>query len=138
MKIVFVSIDALRPAYLGAYGNEWVETPTFDDWAARGVVFDQHFVDVLNADLFERVIALGVEPQRITIGRSSAANARKTLRELKVLRSTKSSADCVLWIDVQSLLPPWNVAAPPSDPWREPLPDAIAEVQIQTQQFDSQ
>ena len=51
VHIVVVSIDALQPAYLGAYGNEWIETPTFDGWAARGVVFDQHFADVSGTTL---------------------------------------------------------------------------------------
>src|SRR5262249_31100418 len=37
-------------AYLGCYGNAWIETPAVDALAARGVVFDQHFVDAADPD----------------------------------------------------------------------------------------
>ena len=47
MHIVLLNIDGLQPAYLGAYGCEWIDTPTSDRWAAAGVVFDQHFADTL-------------------------------------------------------------------------------------------
>jgi|GEM_PF-995578 len=41
--VVVISFDHLHLGYLGCYGNEWVETPTFDQLAARAVVFDGHF-----------------------------------------------------------------------------------------------
>lgn len=47
MQVVVIHIDALQPAYIGAYGCDWVETPALDALAARGVVFDQHFANDL-------------------------------------------------------------------------------------------
>jgi arylsulfatase A-like enzyme len=49
MNIVVFHIDALQPAYIGAYGCDWVATPSLDSLAARGVVFDQHFAAVPEA-----------------------------------------------------------------------------------------
>lgn len=45
MRAVVVTINGLQPAYLGCYGCDWVPTPTFDHWAASGVVFDHHISD---------------------------------------------------------------------------------------------
>ncbi|MBX3451857.1 MAG: hypothetical protein KF777_20025 [Planctomycetaceae bacterium] len=39
MRVVVVSFDSLAASALGCHGNEWVESPTFDRLAARGVVF---------------------------------------------------------------------------------------------------
>ena len=41
MRVLVLVVDALQPAYLGPYGNEWVATPTCDRWAADGVVFEK-------------------------------------------------------------------------------------------------
>jgi arylsulfatase A-like enzyme len=49
MKVLVVEVPALRPSYLGCYGNEWVTTPAFDRLAAEGVVFDSHLADSLGA-----------------------------------------------------------------------------------------
>jgi arylsulfatase A-like enzyme len=45
MKVLVVVAEALPAAYVGCYGNEWIETPNLDGIAAAGVVFDQHFAD---------------------------------------------------------------------------------------------
>ena len=45
MKVLVVTIGGMHMAYLGCYGNQWVDTPTFDRLAAEGVVFDQHYAD---------------------------------------------------------------------------------------------
>src|SRR5581483_2109185 len=44
MKILLIDAYGLHRGFLGMYGNEWVPTPTLDLLAARGVVFDQHYV----------------------------------------------------------------------------------------------
>ncbi len=44
MNVLCIVVDGLQPAYLGSYGNGWVETPHFDRLAAEGFVFDQAFV----------------------------------------------------------------------------------------------
>jgi arylsulfatase A-like enzyme len=45
MRVLMLEIDGLQPAYLGPYGCEWAPTPTWDNLAVVGVVFDQHFAD---------------------------------------------------------------------------------------------
>jgi arylsulfatase A-like enzyme len=45
MKALVLNIPALHLGYLACYGNEWIETPHFDQLAAESVVFDQHFAD---------------------------------------------------------------------------------------------
>jgi hypothetical protein len=43
MKVVSFLLRGCPLSFLGAYGNEWVATPTVDRLAAEGVVFDAHF-----------------------------------------------------------------------------------------------
>ncbi|MEZ4861570.1 MAG: sulfatase [Caldilineaceae bacterium] len=38
-NIVIVVADTLRKAYVGAYGNEWIQTPNLDRFAQQGVQF---------------------------------------------------------------------------------------------------
>src|SRR5262245_21653184 len=47
MNILVLNADALRLAYLGCYGSDWVPTPSLDRLTAESVVFDQHVVDSL-------------------------------------------------------------------------------------------
>jgi len=47
MKALFIVLDTIRRDYLRAYGNDWVHTPNIDRLAARGVVFDNHWVGSL-------------------------------------------------------------------------------------------
>jgi arylsulfatase A-like enzyme len=45
MKALVLAAHGLHPGYLGCYGNEWVQTLTFDRLAAEGIVFDHHYAD---------------------------------------------------------------------------------------------
>src|SRR5262249_40191099 len=45
MKVLVLDIPALHLGYVGCYGNQWIETPHFDQLAAQSVVFDQHYAD---------------------------------------------------------------------------------------------
>ena len=47
MKALFIVLDTIRRDYLRAYGNAWVHTPNIDRLAARGIVFDNHWVGSL-------------------------------------------------------------------------------------------
>jgi len=47
MRTLFIVLDTLRRDYLEAYGNAWVKTPNLARLAARGVVFDNHWVGSL-------------------------------------------------------------------------------------------
>ena len=43
MNILMIVIDTLRYDYIGAYGNDWIETPNMDRLAAQSWVFDYNF-----------------------------------------------------------------------------------------------
>jgi len=45
VNAICLVIDRLHCGFLGAYGNTWIETPTFDCLAAESFVFDQMLVD---------------------------------------------------------------------------------------------
>jgi arylsulfatase A-like enzyme len=45
MRVLVITVRGFHLGYLGCYGNEWIETPTLDQIAAEGVVFDQHHAD---------------------------------------------------------------------------------------------
>jgi arylsulfatase A-like enzyme len=180
MRIIVLSIEGLQPAFLGPYGNEWVETPTFDRWAAAGVVFDQHFADVPEVsaanrswpsglhsgvsrnkapDLIRQLIQAGLSVLRIgpsadgfgTSGDrwipavehkdplSLAVTRRRVRAALKKLEQRESS---LIWVELDALLPPWNVATEfwdqysqqsthddddfqVTEPWFEQLPHQI-------------
>ncbi|MFP6762388.1 MAG: hypothetical protein VB858_02180 [Planctomycetaceae bacterium] len=46
MSMIVVTFDRLPARLLATYGNEWMETPAFDQLAARSLVFEQHFVEI--------------------------------------------------------------------------------------------
>jgi hypothetical protein len=45
MRVIVIAADGLPAWALGAYGNDWLPTPNFDELAGQAVVFDQHFAD---------------------------------------------------------------------------------------------
>ena len=45
MNAICLVMDRLHAGYLGAYGNTWIETPTFDRLAAESFMFDQALID---------------------------------------------------------------------------------------------
>lgn len=47
MRTIFVLFDSLNRSALGAYGGTAIETPNFDRFAARSMVFDKHYVGSL-------------------------------------------------------------------------------------------
>ena len=131
MRLVLLTIDALQPAYLGPYGNEWFDTPVFDGLAAKGVVFDQHFLASPGADTLFDADALR------TAGVAVAQADRGVGPALKKLASAPNALMC---INDATLLPPWkkftakawdefvagaNDAEEPPEPWLEPLPVTI-------------
>lgn len=61
LSLLVIQIDSLNRHFLGCYGNEWVETPALDALAAKGVVFDNHFVGSLPCMPARREIWAGVE-----------------------------------------------------------------------------
>lgn len=47
MQAVILSFDSLAANSIGCYGNDWIETPHFDQLASMGIVFDRCFADTV-------------------------------------------------------------------------------------------
>lgn len=45
MNAICLVFDRLHAGYLGAYGNTWIETPSFDRLASRSMLFDRMLID---------------------------------------------------------------------------------------------
>lgn len=61
-NIVFVTLDCVRPDFLGCYGCQDVRTPNLDRLAARGVVFEQAITQAPNTWVSHAGILTGLYP----------------------------------------------------------------------------
>ena len=61
-NIVLISLDCVRPDFLGCYGCGAVRTPHLDRMAARGVVFDQAVSQAPNTWVSHAGILTGCYP----------------------------------------------------------------------------
>ena len=59
MNLVMLVSDTFRWDYLGAYGNDWIETPNLDRLAAESVIYTQAFGEGLPTIQARRVIMTG-------------------------------------------------------------------------------
>ena len=59
MNLVVIVSDTLRWDYLGAYGNDWIETPNLAALAAESVVYEDAFAEGLPTIPARRVIMTG-------------------------------------------------------------------------------
>ncbi len=50
MNAIVVTFDRLPVSFLACYGNNWIETPNFDRFAAQSASFHQHFSESLILD----------------------------------------------------------------------------------------
>ena len=50
MNAIVLSFDRLPVSFLACYGNNWIETPNFDRFAAQAATFHQHFSESLVLD----------------------------------------------------------------------------------------
>jgi hypothetical protein len=104
------------PAHaLGAYGNEWIITPTLDALAARGTVYDRHYAT------HPRTHSPQVPgPKRLIVHhRNQADRALQSYdSDTKVfdynsrseaIRDFLSSPNGTLILDSDELLPPWKI-----------------------------
>ncbi len=41
MNVILIVIDSLRKDHVGAYGNDWIQTPNLDALAGQSLIFDQ-------------------------------------------------------------------------------------------------
>jgi arylsulfatase A-like enzyme len=136
MKILVLNARALHLGYLGCYGNEWVATAALDRLAAKGVVFDQHYADrpgdarscwtgryqlptpapaeppAPTPDLRTLLEAGGVPFVHVTDpGPPTPDAAERTLEAaLDALDHLGAAERWLVWVDLPSLQPPWQVA----------------------------
>ncbi len=59
-NVICLAIDRLQVGYIGAYGNTWVNTPSFDRLAAESFVFDRAIIDSPQLDIAYRSVWSGV------------------------------------------------------------------------------
>jgi arylsulfatase A-like enzyme len=81
-RVICIAIDRLHAGYLGAYGNTWVETPAFNEFAAKSFLLDRAVTDSVKLDEIYRSFWLGIhafcpasqESQRVPLA-TAFANA---------------------------------------------------------------
>ena len=54
MNAICLVFDRLQAGFLGAYGNTWIETPSFDRLASQSFLFDQALIDSPRLDRLYR------------------------------------------------------------------------------------
>ena len=59
MNCVLVVFDTLRPDHVGAYGNQWIQTPNLDAFAAGSVLFTAAYPESLPTLPFRRSLYTG-------------------------------------------------------------------------------
>lgn len=97
---VIISIDGLGARYLGAYGNDWRQTPNLDRWASQGLLLENaltlcpvHWLDCLTR--WERpATAAGIprdhnQPQRVLV-----------TDDPDIAKRAESRFDEVQWVDL--------------------------------------
>ncbi|MDP6822883.1 MAG: sulfatase-like hydrolase/transferase [Dehalococcoidia bacterium] len=44
MNVIVLMNDTFRRDHMGAYGNDWIQTPNFDRLASESAVFDRAYI----------------------------------------------------------------------------------------------
>jgi arylsulfatase A-like enzyme len=57
---IIIVIDSLRADHVGAYGNDWIETPSLDALAGESIVFTRAFPEVLTTIPMRRTLHTGL------------------------------------------------------------------------------
>jgi arylsulfatase A-like enzyme len=73
-NVVCLAIDRLHVGYLGAYGNTWIQTPTFDRLAAESFVLDRATIESPDLAMQYRSLWLGLHalcPENRLAGRAT-------------------------------------------------------------------
>ena len=59
MNCILVVLDTMRPDHIRAYGNDWIQTPNLDSFAAQGVLFTRAYPESLPTLPFRRGLYTG-------------------------------------------------------------------------------
>jgi arylsulfatase A-like enzyme len=143
MKVVSFLLHGCPVSFLGAYGNEWVATPTLDRLAAEGVVFDAHYAAEPGrlpgpmpgrSDLVRSTRPANDAPAAYYAGWGEVVDARPDAKDGSPLDSLVralpgvldalagvSGPDWHLGIELDTLLPPWHVPQDVFDVYVEEL-----------------
>ena len=131
MQTIVIAAHGCPVGSLGAYGNEFVVTTHLDRLASEGVVYDRHIAECPEMAGARRIWwkpeHLAAFPQRYLTRATRPTNdapaeaftsvvdarSHDELLEMLpgVLDSLKDSPEWLLWIDLDHLLPPWNIPA---------------------------
>jgi arylsulfatase A-like enzyme len=140
MRVLVVEVPALHVGYLGCYGNDWVATPALDRLAAEGVVFDQHIADSVGIrrsawtgryclpgpglpdgppeEALDLRALLGAAGIPFVVAGPARAGAEEGTRLEQTLDGVVDALDrlasesrWLLWAELPSLAPPWQVPA---------------------------
>ncbi len=148
MRALVIAVHGFHAGYLGCYGNDWIDTPTFDRLAARGVVFDQHYADRPDAagawrawrtgryhlpcgDLFQVLHSQGVRLTLVADERAVVPDdlgpewqrvAAPDNASISPALAALDRASSLVWLQTSALLPPW----PPAE--QETESEEIGEV----------
>ena len=56
LNYLYLSIDGLQSGMIGAYGNAWIQTPTFDSLACQSALFDRFYASSMDlSDTFDEL-----------------------------------------------------------------------------------
>ena len=138
MKAIVFVVRGCSAGWLGAYGNEWVVTPNLDQFAAEGVVFDQHISDgpdpleageawlhgLHAAEVCTALVRANHPdtdaPSSYYAGWGEVFDARPQADDSPLdhlIQSLPSLLDkladvpqWLVWVEVDRLLPPWDVS----------------------------
>jgi arylsulfatase A-like enzyme len=63
-NLLFIAVDDLRPE-LGCYGESWMKTPNIDRFAASGLRFNRHYVQVSTCGASRHALLTGLRPSEM-------------------------------------------------------------------------
>src|SRR6516164_8685353 len=136
MKVLVIVARGLQLSAVSCYGNPWIESPALDALAAEGVVFDQHFAGAVDPAASRRALSdllaalnqpnvathLIVDASRpyspVGAGWDRVEIVEQQEDELPLetmlyavrgtLDQLKQRDDGFLWIELATLLQPWE------------------------------
>ena len=59
-NVILIVLDSLRRDHVGAYGNNWIETPNMDAQAAESVVYTNAYPEALPTIPVQRAMYTGM------------------------------------------------------------------------------